>query len=219
MTANAGSGGGSSSGGSRAEGELLRCRANLAGGDLPHAALHLGRALFHDPAHASVYAALADLTGVAGSAEAAQKLFKGDDTTVFPGNAAAICALVAAQGRVPDAVEVLGSVVAAHPEKLWAAAPWFSPESAGSLPLVSIGGAVSTIWQAVDNPAPPETVRALAPWLRWPGRLQPVPTSTPPACVRFPRWPGGLGRTRTRSPGARRPRNSKRPRARSRSPR
>ena len=165
MTPNADSGPGSSSEPSQAEDELIACRANLAAGQLPHAALHLGRALFHDPAHASVYAALADITAAAGTSEAARELFKGDGSTVFPGNAAAITALIAGEGRVADAVQVLGSVVAAHPEKPWAAAPWFSPELAGSLPLISIGKAVTAVWEAVENPAPSETARALAPWL------------------------------------------------------
>ncbi|MFF3468184.1 tetratricopeptide repeat protein [Streptomyces sp. NPDC001984] len=137
----------------------------MAVGQLSHAAFHLGRALFHDPALESAYSALGDVAEAAGSSDAARELFKGDGNTVFPGNAAAIIALIAGEGRVSEAVELLGSVVAAHPEKPWAVAPWFTPESARSLPLISIGRAVTAVWQAVDNPAPPETARALAPWL------------------------------------------------------
>jgi tetratricopeptide (TPR) repeat protein len=165
MKPNANGGPAAGSGRSQAEVELRVCRENMAAGRLPHAALHLGQALFHDSALESAYTALGDIAEAAGSSVAARELFKGDGTTVFPGNAAAIIALMADEGRVSDAVELLGSVVAAHPEKPWAAAPWFTPELAGSLPLISIGRAVSSIWQAVDNLAPSETVQTLAPWL------------------------------------------------------
>ncbi|MYS22450.1 hypothetical protein GA0115240_14213 [Streptomyces sp. DvalAA-14] len=165
MTASADAGPGGGSDRRRAEGELAACRESVRSGRLRDAALHLGRALFHDPALESAYTALGDIAEAAASPLAARALFKGDDTAVFPGNAAAIVALTAAEGRVSDAVELLGSVVAAHPDRPWAAAPWFSAELAGSLPLISIGRAVSTIWQAVDDPVPPETARALAPWL------------------------------------------------------
>jgi tetratricopeptide (TPR) repeat protein len=150
---------------STVEVEVAKCRANVDAGDLSHAAMHLGRALFHDPSADSVYAALGEVVEAAGSSEAARELFKGDGATVFPGNAAAIASLVAGEGRVSYAVELLGSVVAAHPELPWAAAPWFCPELADSLPLLSIGKAVASIWQSVDNPAPPETAAPLAPWL------------------------------------------------------
>lgn len=149
----------------RAAAQVGACREDVAAGRLPQAARHLGQALFHDPALASAYAALGEVTEAAGSSDAARELFTGDGTTVFPGNAAAIIALIAAEGRGSDAVELLGSLVAAHPERPWAAAPWFTPELAASLPLISIGKAVTAIWQALENPAPPETVGPLAPWL------------------------------------------------------
>ena len=166
MTPNADGGPGGGSGGrSPADVEVQKCRANVAAGKLSRAASHLGRALFRDPALASAYAALDGVVQAAGSYEAARELFKGDGTIVLPGNAAAITALIAGEGQVPVAVELLASVVAAYPEKPWAAAPWFSPELAGSLPLISIGKAVTAVWQAVDNPAPPQTAATLAPWL------------------------------------------------------
>ena len=153
-----------------AEREVRRCRADLASGDLAHAAVHLGRALGHDPAAESAYACLRELADAAGSFAAACELFKGDGSKgdgacVAPGNAAAIVALLPGQGRVPDAVELLGALVAANPAKPWAAAPWFSPDLALSLPEISIGRAVTSVWKAIGNPAPPETARVLTPWL------------------------------------------------------
>lgn len=165
MTPKADGGPGGGWGRPLAEAALRGCRKDLAAGLLPHAAFSLGKALFHDPALGDAYAVLGDIAEAAGSSAAARELFKGDGTTVFPGNAAAITALTAGEGRLSDAVELLASVAAAHPGKPWAAAPWFTPESGHSLPLMSIGRAVTAIWQAVDNPAPPETVRTLAPWL------------------------------------------------------
>lgn len=108
---------------------------------------------------------LAELADAAGSFEATRELFKGDGTSVTPGNAAAIVALLPGQGRVSDAVELLGSLVAANPAKPWAAAPWLSPDLALTLPEISIGRAVSAVWKAIGNPAPPQTARALTPWL------------------------------------------------------
>ncbi|MEY9877924.1 tetratricopeptide (TPR) repeat protein [Streptacidiphilus sp. MAP12-33] len=148
-----------------AELEAQRCRANLAAGNVAHAAAHLGRALAHDPSLESAYACLGELADAAGSPAAARELFKGDGTSVAPGNAAAIIALLAGEGEVSKAVELLGSLVAAAPAKPWAAAPWFSPDLALSLPEISIGRAVTAIWQAIGNPAPPETARVLTPWL------------------------------------------------------
>lgn len=165
MTANAD---GTAKGGfklSPAEAEVGRCRKNVAAGELSQAAGHLGRALFHDPAHESAYAALGEVAEAAGSSEAARELFKGDGERVHPGNAAAIIALLAGEGLASEAVELLGSVVAVHPDKPWAAAPWFGPELADSLPPLSIGTAVAGIWPAVDNPAPPAAARVLRPWL------------------------------------------------------
>ena len=165
MTLNAEGGLGGGSGRSQAEAEVQRCRENVAVGRLSHAAFHLGQGLFHDPALESAYAALGELADAAGSSGAARELFKGDGTEVFAGNAAAIVALIAGEGRVSGAVKLLGTLVAADPAKPWAAAPWFSPELASSLPQSAIGGAVSAVWQAVGSPVPPATARALAPWL------------------------------------------------------
>lgn len=148
-----------------AESELRRCRAAIAAGDLPHAATHLGQALVHDPSLASAYTCLNEIAEAAGSSAAARELFKGDGGSVGPGNAAAIIALLAGEGRPAEAVELLGAVVAAAPDRPWADAAWFSPRLALTLPEISIGRAVSSVWQAIGNPAPPQTAQAMGPWL------------------------------------------------------
>ena len=158
-------GAGSGSDRELADEELQRCRAGIAAGDLEHAAKHLGRALAHDPSLPAAYVCLAQIAEAAGSSPAARELFKGDGTSVESGNAAAIVALLAGEGKVSDAVELLGSVVAAAPDRPWAAAAWFSPELALTLPEITIGRAVSAVWQAIGNPAPPEIARATEPWL------------------------------------------------------
>jgi tetratricopeptide (TPR) repeat protein len=157
--------GGARGGTQGAEDEVRRSRGYVAGGDLAHAASHLGRALFLDPGLQDAYVALREIVAAAGSSEAARELFKGDGRTVFPGNAAAIFALLAERGETSVALQMLGSLVAVHPEKPWTAAPWFSPELGDSVPLLPIGKCVTSIWEAVDNPAPPEIAPLLAPWL------------------------------------------------------
>lgn len=145
--------------------EVRRCRNNIAAGNLAHAASHIGYAIAHDPAAGSVYDALSELAAAAGSSEAARQLLKGDGTNVFIGNAAAIIALLAGEGEVATAVELFAGVVAMDPATPWAAAPWFGPALGADIPPVSVGRAVSTIWRAVGNPAPPDVARALTPWL------------------------------------------------------
>ncbi|MEY9930643.1 tetratricopeptide (TPR) repeat protein [Catenulispora sp. GP43] len=145
--------------------EVQRSRSNLAAGDLAHAAVHLARALDHDPSLQAAYTCLNDLAEAAGSFDAARAMFAGDGGSVAPGNAAAITALLPGQGQIPQAVELLGSLTAANPAKPWAAAPWFSPDLAATLPEISIGRAITTVWQAIGNPAPEPTARAAQPWL------------------------------------------------------
>lgn len=147
--------------------ELRQCRHNIATGNLPHAAFHLGQAIAHDPAFLAAYAALDEFVEAAGSPEAARELFRGDGTGVFIGNAAANISLLAKEeGKLSSAVELLASVVAVDPVKPWTAAPWFSAGlDASAIPDISIGRAVRTVWRAVSNPAPAEIAVALAPWL------------------------------------------------------
>ncbi|WP_433890650.1 tetratricopeptide repeat protein [Streptomyces sp. CA-111067] len=152
-------------GAQRAADEVRLCREYVAGGDLAHAASHLGWALFLAPALQDAYVALREIVAAAGSSEAARELFKGDGRTISPGNAAAILVLLAERGETSEALRMLGKLVAAHPEKPWTAAPWFSPELGDSVPLLAIGKCVTSIWEAVDNPAPPEIAPLLAPWL------------------------------------------------------
>ncbi|MEZ0110806.1 tetratricopeptide (TPR) repeat protein [Catenulispora sp. EB89] len=174
MAANAGGAGGGSdpeltdrqpSDPGLAEDELQRCRVAIAAADLPHAATHLGRALAYDPSQAAAYTCLDQIAEAAGSSAAARELFKGDGSPVGPGNAAAIVALLAGEGQSAKAVELLGAVAAAAPDLPWADAPWFSPQLALTLPEISIGRAVSAVWQAIGNPAPPRTAQAMEPWL------------------------------------------------------
>jgi tetratricopeptide (TPR) repeat protein len=145
--------------------DVAQCRANVAAGNLPHAAFHLGRALAQDPAFQPAYAALAEIAAAAGSSPTARELFKGDGSSVSAGNAAAVTALLADEGRAGDAVSLLGGVVAAAPDMPWGAAPWFGPGLAGLVPGKSVGVAVARIWKVIGDPARPETRAPLAPWL------------------------------------------------------
>ncbi|HEU5331414.1 MAG TPA: hypothetical protein VFU73_01580 [Actinocrinis sp.] len=122
----------------QAELEVQRCDANLTAGNLAHAATYLGRALAHDPSLQSAYASLGELADAAGSSATTRELFKGDGIMVAPGNAAAIIALLAEEGEISRAVELLGSLVAADPGKPWTVAPCFSPDLGLSLPEISV---------------------------------------------------------------------------------
>ena len=145
--------------------EVVRGRANIAAGNLAHAAFHLGRALGEDPAFQPAYTAVAELATAAGSAAAARELLKGDGSDVYTGNGAAILALLAGEGRTDEAVSMLGALVAAAPEVPWAAAPWFGPDLAGTVPGKFVGAAVTKIWEAIGSEVRPELQQPLAPWL------------------------------------------------------
>ncbi|MFD0634467.1 hypothetical protein ACFQ9X_25880 [Catenulispora yoronensis] len=104
----------------QAEMEVQRFRANLAVGELAHAGVHLGRALTNDPSLNSAYTCLAEFAEAAGSSVSAREILKGIGIAGAPGIAAAIIALLAGEGELSSAVELLGSLAAELPAKPWA---------------------------------------------------------------------------------------------------
>jgi tetratricopeptide (TPR) repeat protein len=73
--------------------------------------------------------------------------------------------LYARSGEFSSAITSLAQVTANSPGLPWAAAPWFGPHLADTVPGGDIGQAVYLISGKVDDPAPAGLVAALTPWL------------------------------------------------------
>jgi len=148
-----------------AEQELVRCRADIAGGHLAEASRHVAWALALAPDHEQVYAVLEEFAAAVGSNAAAREYFKGSGGNVPGQNAAAIITLIAAEGDFSTAVQLLGSLVAIEPARPWAAAPWFTPQLAQAVPARAVAKAVNPIFDAVGYPEDSGVRAALLPWL------------------------------------------------------
>src|ERR1700683_1957572 len=100
-----------------AEGELALAHIALDGGDLRHAAAHLGNAIASDPALRETYATLDEL---AARADDALALFPMTGK-LYIGTVAARSHILARAGLVDEAFGLLCQVAAAQPDKAWAA--------------------------------------------------------------------------------------------------
>lgn len=107
-----------------AEGEIAVARLAMDGGDLAHAATHLGNAIATAPQLPEVHEALGELAGRAGGAEAALALYPMTRPSI--GAAAARANLLAACGRWDQAVRLLAEVVATEPGRPWSEVAWLS---------------------------------------------------------------------------------------------
>lgn len=149
-----------------AEGEVAAARLILDGGDLEHAAKHVGGAVGADPALPEAYEVLAELTAKAGGAQAALELFP--QSVTYAGSHACRAALLAAVGRSSDAFFLLGAIIGAVPSLPWASAAWLealaTPETAAALSAEQVGTALAHVTQAIDDPAPEPTRSYIAPY-------------------------------------------------------
>ncbi|MYV57852.1 tetratricopeptide repeat protein [Streptomyces sp. SID3212] len=148
-----------------AEGEVALARLALDGGDLPHAATHLGNALAEAPRLPEVHEALAEFARRAGGAEAALDLFS--DERPYIGAVACQAHLLAAAGRWDEALSTLAAVVREQPDRPWAEVAWVarqdlaesvSPQNLASVIARIVGG-------GVPDPLPPELTAPLRPFL------------------------------------------------------
>jgi tetratricopeptide (TPR) repeat protein len=149
-----------------AEGEVAAARLILDGGDLAHAANHVGGAVGTDPALPEAYEVLAELVARVGGAQAALELFP--QSATYAGSHACRAALLAAVGRSNEAMFLLGAIIAAVPNLPWASAAWLealaTPDAAARLDPGQVGTALANVTQAIADPAP-EPIRAnIAPY-------------------------------------------------------
>lgn len=107
-----------------AEGEVAVALLSMDGGDLPHAASHLGFALAADPQLPEAHEALARLAARCGGADAALELFPMERPYI--GAVACRANLCAAAGRWDEAVGLLASVIGTEPSLPWAHAVWLT---------------------------------------------------------------------------------------------
>lgn len=149
-----------------AEGEVAAARLILDGGDLHHAAQHVGAAVGADPALPEAYEVLAELVAKAGGAQATLDLFP--RTVTYVGSHACRAALLAAVGRTSEAVFLLGAVIGAVPNLPWASAAWLealtTPQAAAALDPAHVGTALARLTQAIGDPAPEPTRSHVAPY-------------------------------------------------------
>jgi len=149
-----------------AEGEVAVARLILDGGDLEHAAKHVGSAVGTDPTLPEAYEVLAELVGRAGGPQLALDLFP--QSVTYAGSHACRAALLAAVGRTSEAVFLLGAVIGAVPDLPWASAAWLealaTPDAAAALDPAQVGTALAHVTQAIADPAPEPTRSYIAPY-------------------------------------------------------
>jgi tetratricopeptide (TPR) repeat protein len=142
-----------------AEGELAVARLVMDGGDLPHAATHLGNALAAAPALPEVFECLAELATRAGGPARAAELFGGERPYI--GAVGCRAHLLAAAERWDPAVETLAAVLSLEPGRPWALVPWLARTDLAA--LVSAGAVAGALARLLggDLPEPlPEPLTA-----------------------------------------------------------
>ncbi|MEY9930345.1 tetratricopeptide (TPR) repeat protein [Catenulispora sp. GP43] len=143
-----------------AEGEVAVARLILDGGDIGHAADHVAGAIGTDPSLPEAHEALAELVARVGGPVAALELFPA--TSRYTGELACRAALLAAIGRLDEAVMLLAGVMAAAPARPWAAVAWMAdPELPSRLSAESLTQAVLRLCQGLGDPVSEEERAAL----------------------------------------------------------
>jgi tetratricopeptide (TPR) repeat protein len=153
-------------GGSRlaAEGEIAVARLSMDGGDLPHAAAHLGFAMADDPRLPEAHEALAQLAAKCGGPRAALELFPVGN--LYIGGAACRAHLFAAAGQWAEAVGMLAAVIRTQPDRPWAHAAWLTrPELLDRLaPEAAANAVAKVVGGGLPSPLPPELREPLEPF-------------------------------------------------------
>jgi tetratricopeptide (TPR) repeat protein len=141
-----------------AEGEIAVARLAMDGGDLPHAATHVGNALADAPQLPEAHEALAELAAHAGGPEAALALYPMERPYI--GAATARAHLLAAAARWDEAVRLLAEIIRTEPGRHWSHVAWLSRADLGR--LVTPEAAAHAISRIVGSGLPdpfPEVLR------------------------------------------------------------
>lgn len=148
-----------------AEGELAVARLVMDGGDLSHAATHLGNALAEAPALPEAFEALAELATRAGGAATAAGLFGAEHPYI--GAVACRAHLLAAAGHWDEALGTLAAVLRHEPDRPWAQVPWLtSNDLAGLVGPDTVASAIARLMSGgLPDPVPPPLTVTLRPFL------------------------------------------------------
>ncbi|WP_328913835.1 MULTISPECIES: tetratricopeptide repeat protein [unclassified Streptomyces] len=147
-----------------AEGETALARLIMDGGDLPHAASHLGNAFAADPRLPEAHEALAELAARAGGPGAALDLFPPDRPYI----GAMVCRahLQAASGEWADAIGLIAGAIRAEPDRPWSHVAWLTQERLPGLlaPEVMTRALARAVGGAMPDPLPETAREALRPF-------------------------------------------------------
>ncbi|MFF6958820.1 hypothetical protein [Streptomyces sp. NPDC008317] len=147
-----------------AEGETALARLIMDGGDLPHAASHLGNAVAIDPLLPETHEALTELATRAGGPRAALDLFPLD----HPYIGAVVCRahLQAACGEWAEAVGLIAAAVRAEYDRPWSHVAWLTQDRLPELlpPQVMTQALARAVGGALPDPVPEHARDALRPF-------------------------------------------------------
>ncbi|SFF08686.1 hypothetical protein SAMN05216251_10866 [Actinacidiphila alni] len=147
-----------------AEGETALARLIMDGGDLPHAASHLGNAVAIDPRLPETHEALSELAARAGGPRAALDLFPLD----HPYIGAVVCRahLQAACGEWAEAVGLIAAAVRAEYDRPWSHVAWLTQDRLPDLlpPQVMTQALARAVGGALPDPVPEAARDALRPF-------------------------------------------------------
>lgn len=147
-----------------AEGETALARLIMDGGDLPHAASHLGNAVAIDPLLPETHEALTELATRAGGPHAALGLFPLD----HPYIGAVVCRahLQAACGEWAEAVGLIAAAVRAEYDRPWSHVAWLTQDRLPELlpPQVMTQALARAVGGALPDPVPEHARDALRPF-------------------------------------------------------
>lgn len=147
-----------------AEGETALARLIMDGGDLPHAASHLGNAMAIDPTLPETHEALAEFAARAGGPRAAAEHFAAE--RAFTGTVACRAHLLAACGEWGDAVGLIAAAIRAEPDRPWSHVAWLTQDRLPALlpPEAMTQALARAVGGAMPDPLPEPAREALDPF-------------------------------------------------------
>lgn len=147
-----------------AEGETALARLIMDGGDLPHAASHLGNAIAADPRLPEAHEALAELSTRAGGPREALGLFPLERP--FVGAMVCRAHLQAACGAWGDAVGLIAGAIRAEHERPWSHVAWLTQDALPDLlpPQAMTQALARAVGGALPDPVPETAREALRPF-------------------------------------------------------
>ncbi|WP_433889807.1 tetratricopeptide repeat protein [Streptomyces sp. CA-111067] len=147
-----------------AEGETSLARLIMDGGDLPHAASHLGNAVAIDPLLPETHEALSELAARAGGPRAALALFPLENPYI----GAVVCHahLQAACGEWSEAVGLIATAIRAEYDRPWSQVAWLTQDRLPDLlpPDVMTQALARAVGGALPDPIPEPARDALRPF-------------------------------------------------------